>query len=272
MNYRLPELIGFFATLLIAFILYNQQSRTLFSAAPTPEIERESASVPANLDQDAIMTEDETTEEVTKESSEFTEVDTVVNIHHVKSGDTLYRFFIRAVKTIEDVQRIIHLLNKNKVLKKFKAGTEFKIISTKSGVKAGQVQQIIFYVDKTKVMLFRDSLTNELNLEKKPLISIKRLYEGVVNNSLYYDAQKLGIPDLITHQFARFLSHKVDFQRSIKEGDSFTIFAEIFIDPDTDKIVPGRFYYGSIILKEGKKDLYRYQNEQGDIHYFSSNA
>ncbi|PLX30170.1 MAG: hypothetical protein C0582_01295 [Alphaproteobacteria bacterium] len=272
MNYRLPELIGFFATLLIAFILYNQQSRTLFSAVPTPEIERESASVPANLDQDAIMTEDETTEEVTKESSEFTAVDTVVNIHHVKSGDTLYRFFIRAVKTIEDVQRIIHLLNKNKVLKKFKAGTEFKIISTKSGVKAGQVQQIIFYVDKTKVMLFRDSLTNELNLEKKPLISIKRLYEGVVNNSLYYAAQKLGIPDLITHQFARLLSHKVDFQRSIKEGDAFTIFAEIFIDPDTDKIVPGRFYYGSIILKEGKKDLYRYQNEQGDIHYFSSNA
>jgi murein DD-endopeptidase MepM/ murein hydrolase activator NlpD len=271
MNYRFPELIGFLATLFIAFFLYNQQSRTLLQASASEVIAEESTPDTESLEQDAIMTEDETSDEGTNVAPD-TGLDTISKVYQVKKGDTLYRFFIRAIKKMGDVQRIIHLLNQSKVLKKFRAGTEFKVTTIKDGPKSGQVQEVLFYVDKTKILIKRDPQTNDLKLIQKPLTSINRLYQGVVNNSLYYDAQKLGIPDKITHQFARLLSHNVDFQRSMKEGDPFTIFAELFIDPDTDKTVPGKLYYGSIQLKEGKKDLYRYQNEQGIIHYFSSNA
>jgi murein DD-endopeptidase MepM/ murein hydrolase activator NlpD len=205
-----------------------------------------------------------------KEKSPETEQKT--QTQRVKFGETLYGFFIRHIRDISDVQRIIHLLKKNKLLKKFKAGTEFTFTTLKPPKGPSKLERLVFYAGKEKVILIRDAETKDLVLKKSLLSPVKKYFHGIIKHSLYYDAKKVGIPDLITNQFARLISHNVDFQRSIREGDTFEIFCEVYHDEETNKIFPGKLFYGALHLKSGKKDLYRYHDAVGHVFYYSSKA
>ncbi len=271
MNYRLPELLSFFITLTISFVLYYQQSQHILHKPTSSK-----APIEAESDQEDASEESIVAEEAPSKKEEIPlpppEPSVITSEQRVKKGDTLYTFFIRHISQIDDVQRIIHLLKKNKQLKKFKAGTEFSFTFTKTAPKNQQLKQLIFYIGKEKFSIFRNNTSDELSFKKTTLSSHKRYYQGAIKHSLFYDAQKQGVPNLIISQFARLISNTVDFQRSIRAGDLFEIFAEIFYDEETNKIFPGKLYYGALKIKTGKKDLYRYQDKSGHIYYYSSKA
>ena len=275
MNYRVPELLGFLLSLTISFVLFHQQSRILIHSEESgyhseikEEKEEETLSVIAETDDDNSSQNSR----VLPSPPPMQEATLKTNTYKVKFGDTLYGFFIQHIPNIAEVQRIIHLLKKHNLLKKFKAGTEFSITLEPQINEDQNLNILYFYSDKTKIIIERDTETNELILRKKTLPSLKKMFAGTIKQNLYFDAKKLGVPDLITNQFARLISHNVDFQRSIREGDTFEIFTEIYEDPETGKSFPGNLYYGSVKIKEGLKDLYRYKDESGGIHYYSGSA
>jgi len=90
---------------------------------------------------------------------------------------------------------------------------------------------------------------------------------GVINNSLYADANDSGATDRVIANFAQIYSFSVDFQREIRQGDTFEILFERFVDEDGNLIKTGEILYASLVLRGDRNELYRFDDGEGIDYY-----
>jgi len=87
---------------------------------------------------------------------------------------------------------------------------------------------------------------------------------GAIDGSLYESAARLGATPTITASVAKMFAHKLDFQRDIQPGDSFTLIFDRKITESGRTIETGDVEYAEI---KGVK-FYRFLRQDGDVEYF----
>jgi len=106
----------------------------------------------------------------------------------------------------------------------------------------------------------------------KNLIKTIVFKEGIIDNSLYSAALKLGIKPNIIIEFARLYGFQVDFQRDIWKNDSFQIIYEEFKNEDSSIIETGSIIYANLNTKNTDLQLYKFEYEGNKIDYFDKNG
>lgn len=96
---------------------------------------------------------------------------------------------------------------------------------------------------------------------------------GVIESSLYASAVQSdnpgkGMPQNILIQFINAFSFDVDFQRDIREGDSFEVFYEMYVDEKGEYVKNGRLLYGSLSLQGTAMKVYLFTNQEGEDDYY----
>ena len=193
--------------------------------------------------------------------------------YYIKEGDT-YEGIISSINIpIVEKKLFLSSVAKNKNVKILKLN-----------------QKIFFKIDKrnqVKIVNFTIEIDNKKNIyferneNKKIFISkiieknlTKRLTfkEGVIKNSLYNTALKIGVKPNTIVEFARLYGFIIDFQRDIWKNDSFQIIFEEFKNEDGSVIETGDIIYTNLNTKNTDLQLYKFEYENNKIDYFDKNG
>jgi len=91
---------------------------------------------------------------------------------------------------------------------------------------------------------------------------------GQITSSLYLAGEAVGLPANVLAEFIRIYSWDVDFQRDIREGDSFEVTFEEVRDEDGRLVHAGTVHFAALTLSGDRRPLYRFVTAEGDVDYF----
>ncbi|MAQ71323.1 MAG: peptidase M23 [Alphaproteobacteria bacterium] len=109
-------------------------------------------------------------------------------------------------------------------------------------------------------------------IAEKEIVQEMAAARAEIKSSLYGSAAKNGVPDPIIAQAIKILSWSIDFQRDIKQGDTFEVLYDTFMTDDGQYVRSGEPYY--IKLKQSGEEMafYRHEFEGGRIGYFKADG
>ena len=199
---------------------------------------------------------------------------------------TVKKTRLRANETLSTTLKRIHFNNQNinKVINSiYRLNNGRKILSTLP------VNMIINYSNPSKLiggaLKFNYSKTNDIfvwqNLEGeyiskvllRPTKLTKTIVKGIINSSLYASAIKSGMPENTLLEMISLLGFSVDFQREIRQGDSFEVLYTKEIDILKNKIIKSKpITYVSITLSGEKLSFFNYNDKHGFPQYYDENG
>jgi len=94
------------------------------------------------------------------------------------------------------------------------------------------------------------------------------LGEGVITSSLFEAGDEAGMPPAVLVEMIRAYSYDVDFQREIREGDSFEVLYERIKDESGEVVHPGKIVYAKLVLGDKEKRIFRFTPESGFTDFF----
>lgn len=108
-------------------------------------------------------------------------------------------------------------------------------------------------------------------LHKKALTRELAAAAGTIDDSLFADATRAGVPVPVLVEMVRAYSWDVDFQRDIRPGDRFEVMYERFLE-DGRKVQEGGVVYARLTLSGKRLAIYRFAGDDGRTGYFDANG
>tara|TARA_B100001248_G_scaffold256805_1_gene238373 strand:- start:1364 stop:2662 length:1299 start_codon:yes stop_codon:yes gene_type:complete len=191
----------------------------------------------------------------------------------VQKGDTYENIINNIELPISEKKKFINIVKNQKEIRSLKQNQHiyFKL-DRKDNIK---IIEFKVEINKKKDLVFlRDSnlLSYTSKIIEKNLSKAIIFKEGVIENSLYNTAIKLGIKPNTIIEFARLYGFQVDFQRDIWKGDTFQIIYEQFESEDGSLIESGDIIFSNLNTQGTDLNLYKFELEKKEIDYFDENG
>ena len=191
----------------------------------------------------------------------------------VQKGDTYENIINNIELPISEKKKFINIVKNQKEIRSLKQNQQiyFKL-DRKDNIK---IIEFKIEINKKKDLVFlRDSnlLSYTSKIIEKNLSKSIIFKEGVIENSLYNTAIKLGIKPNTIIEFARLYGFQVDFQRDIWKGDTFQIIYEQFESEDGSLIESGDIIFSNLNTQGTDLNLYKFEIEKKEIDYFDENG
>lgn len=207
----------------------------------------------------------------------------------VKFGDTLESLLLEQGYNNMDIRKVINLLNKKIKKMKIYAGQRLEIYyhtiidyTQDNSLSADKLmptfenknqtnilEGIYFTNDEANIEVFRNK-DGEFEMLVAPFkhLTKKKMLNVTIKNNLYQDAQEAGVSPGVIESIIRLYSFDIDFQRDIREGDSFQVFfEEVFDEESGKKLRDGKVFYSKLHLTKNLNknfEYYLYKNEYYD--------
>lgn len=104
---------------------------------------------------------------------------------------------------------------------------------------------------------------------KKPTVLKVDWGKQKIHGSLYYTAKKKGLPDSAILELIRAYSYDVDFQRDIKEGDTFEVLYEKKVTEDGQLVSTGNVLFADLVTGGKSLKMYRFVDAFGVAHFYN---
>ena len=95
---------------------------------------------------------------------------------------------------------------------------------------------------------------------------------GQIDNSLFLDGERAGVPVQIIAEMIRMYSYSVDFQREIQPGDKFEVYFSRKFDQSNRPVKEGDVHYASLTVGGKVHKLWRFDPGNGEWDYFDENG
>ena len=175
----------------------------------------------------------------------------------------------------KDIQIIVasisKLKNGKKILSTLPAGMDIHY-SIPTDVTGGALK---LNFSKTKdIFVWQDFDKNYISkMFLRPTRLENTLIKGIIKSSLYLSAIKSGMPENTLLEMINLLGFSVDFQREIREGDTFEIIFTKKIDVLKNSLIQTKpIDFVSINLSGTKLSFYKYHDEYGLPQYYDENG
>lgn len=87
---------------------------------------------------------------------------------------------------------------------------------------------------------------------------------GTINSSLFLAAADAGVPAAITVEMIRMYSYDIDFQREIRQGDTFEVLFTRDYDENGDAVREGDVLYAAMNVRGRERRLWRHETGEGE--------
>jgi murein DD-endopeptidase MepM/ murein hydrolase activator NlpD len=191
----------------------------------------------------------------------------------VAKGDTLMQMLIKAqvpraeaheaVQALKDVYNPRELLPGTNIELNFRPADEEKSKPSFLGLNFEPSVERLVSVARTWAGFQADEV-------KRPLTNQATRVAGTINNSLYEDAVKAGLPAMIVVEIIRNFSYDVDFQRDIHPGDKFAVMFDRMVDEDGRTARNGKVLFAEMTLGGVSHRIYRFATPDGQIDYYNA--
>ena len=190
----------------------------------------------------------------------------------IKSGDSLQKILLKEGIPQSEINKIYSQIIKKFDLKKIQQGQDLKVILDKNN---GQISisRLSFQLDSlSTVHLYSNQNDYAVKIIKKNLEKVNFLAQGVIQNSLYGSASKVGVDPEIIIEFARIFGFEIDFQRDIRANDEFKIFYERYEDDDGETHKNGNILFAYMKNNGREITLYRYTDAKKISGYYTADG
>ena len=190
----------------------------------------------------------------------------------IKSGDSLQRILLKEGIPQSEINKIYSQIIKKFDLKKIQQGQDLKVILNKNNNQIS-ISRLSFQLDSlSTVHLYSNQNDYAVKIIKKNLEKVNFLAQGVIQNSLYGSASKVGVDPEIIIEFARIFGFEIDFQRDIRANDEFKIFYERYEDDDKEVQKNGNILF-AYMKNNGKEiSLYRFTDQKKITGYYTADG
>ncbi len=136
-----------------------------------------------------------------------------------RSGDSMATIFKRLGLTAQNLQLVMQKNPYAKALTAIKPSQELKFLINKN-----KLEKLIIPMNTIQTLtVYRDGAVYKTKVDSKKVKTQERYVTGVVKGSLFGTAQQLGIPRKLIQQMTTILRKEIDFSRSVRSGDKFSI-------------------------------------------------
>ena len=193
----------------------------------------------------------------------------------LKANENLSSALSRVKFSSKDISFIVNsiykLKNGKNILSTLPVGMDIHY-SIPTNVTGGALK--LNFSKKRDIFVWQDFENNYLSkIFLRPTKSENTLIKGIIKSSLYLSAIKSGVPENTLLEMISLLGFSVDFQREIREGDSFEIMFTKEIDLLKNSLMQTRpISYVSINLSGNKLGFYKYYDEYGIPQYYDKNG
>jgi murein DD-endopeptidase MepM/ murein hydrolase activator NlpD len=235
----------------------NAMPNTPTAAVPAPEQEitdqKQAAAIEAEVDKQPV----DAPEVPIKAAENWVD-------YKVTSGDNLSTLFKRAGLSARDVYLVSEATRDKDALKRLYPGESLSFL-----IENGELKKLKHLINPLKqVVLEQDGENyNIKTLEQTPDIE-HRFAQGTIENSLFLDGEKAGMPSNTIMEMAALFGWDVDFALDIRKGDSFRVIYE-------EKKLDGKTIgAGAIVAAEFTNQgttfaTLRYTDSKGNTSYFT---
>lgn len=141
-----------------------------------------------------------------------------------RSGDSMATIFKRLGLTAQNLHLVMQKNPYAKALTAIKPSQELKFLINKN-----KLEKLVIPMNNIQTLtVYRDGAVYKTKVDSKKVKTEERYVTGVVSGSLYATAQRLGIPRKLIQQMTTILRKEIDFSRSIRSGDRFSIAYDSF--------------------------------------------
>ncbi len=141
-----------------------------------------------------------------------------------RSGDSMATIFKRLGLTAQNLHLVMQKNPYAKALTAIKPSQELKFLINKN-----KLEKLIIPMNNIQTLtVYRDGAVYKTKVDSKKVKTQERYITGVVKGSLSATAQQLGIPRKVIQQMTTILRKEIDFSRSVRSGDRFSIAYDTF--------------------------------------------
>lgn len=136
-----------------------------------------------------------------------------------RSGDSMATIFKRLGLSAQNLHLVMQKNPYAKALTAIKPSQELKFLINKN-----KLEKLVIPMNNIQTLtVYRDGAVYKTKIDSKKVKTQERYISGVVKGSLYATAQNLGIPRKLIQQMTTILRKEIDFSRSVRSGDRFSI-------------------------------------------------
>lgn len=183
----------------------------------------------------------------------------------LQRGQTFTDALLTAGFSPTQAQNLTNALAKQADVRKIRAGKTINLTYTETVPYQIGEATLTFRPEAGKVAHLRlkgDAATAKLEL--KPLTEEKAIAVGHINDSLYEDATRAGLPVGLVRPFVDLFSWDIDFTREIHPGDTFKVMFERTKDDQGNTVRTGKILAAELWADGKKRAAYLYNGEYLD--------
>lgn len=188
-------------------------------------------------------------------------------------GDTLASILARQNISHQEIHLLTKSIREYYKAKDLKPGLEIQVTLAKANVDDPnpkiQEMKVRPAIDYEVIAVRNENDAFDCEKREIRLIEEHRWAEATIDGSLSEAANRHGVPHQVLHSMITAFSHTVDFQRGIKEGDTFGMMYTVFTDPETGRQRPGTLQYAMLTTDGKPNHLYRHKPKNGVYGFYN---
>ncbi len=178
----------------------------------------------------------------------------------ITRGDTLMEALVKAGADRQNAYEAISALRNHFDPRKLQIGQSLDLTFRKGSEAKPQLVALSLQpdIDRTVAVTRDDDKAWTSKVVEKPLQRLTMRAAGRIDDSLFLAAERDHVPPEVIVELIRIFSFDVDFQREIRQGDSYEVYFERFATPDGAQVREGHILFAQLTLGGKPVALYRY--------------
>lgn len=189
----------------------------------------------------------------------------------VGSGDTIIDLLLATGVPRDEAHNAVTALRKHFNPRQLKSGQELVVKFGPGDGGGDRLERMIVPVTfRQDVAVERaDNGDFVANAIDKPVKEQAAYAGGPIESSLYETGVAQNVPATMMAEMIRLYSYDVDFQRDVKEGDSFELLYQQYVDEQGQLLHAETIRYAGLLLSGKRIRLFRFTTRDGEAEYFN---
>lgn len=213
----------------------------------------------------------ETTEQASAEDGvlPITPTEPTERTIRVGSGDTIIDLLLSSGAQSTEAHDAVAALRKHFNPRQLKSGQEVVVKFGPGDNGSDRLEHMIVPVTfRQDVKVERANNGFVARLIDKPVKEEAAYAGGPIQSSLYETGVAQNVPATMMAEMIRLYSYDVDFQRDVKEGDSFELLYQQYTDEQGQLLHAETIRYAELVLSGKRLRLFRFARD-GEVEYFN---
>ena len=189
----------------------------------------------------------------------------------VGKGDTLMALLKEAGVPAADADRAIRAMAKIYKPRRIKPGQRILLLLQPQKQKAPQLLSLTFSENVERDVVVRRTKSGyHAENVLRPLHRRSTHATGRIDSNLYVAGVNAGLPQSTLAELIQIFSFDVDFQRDIRQGDTFGLLFDEYSDDSGRVVKSGDILLAEMVLSGKPMRLYRYKTHDGRVDYYDA--